>query len=59
METYTDGLGVTLFTENAKNSFKEIIKRMGWKLEETGDMFYVTYPVDDENLMDFLIDSMI
>lgn len=59
METYTDGLGVAPFTENAKNSFKEIIKRMGWELKETGDMFYVTYPVDDEYLMDFLIDNMI
>lgn len=59
METYTDGLGVAAFTENAKNSFREIIKRMDWKLEENGDTFYVTYPIDDENLMDFLIDSMI
>lgn len=59
METYTDDLGMAAFTENAKNSFKEIIKRMGWRLEETGDMFYVTYPVDDEYLMDFLIDSLI
>lgn len=59
METYTDGLGVAPLTENAKNSFKEIIKRMGWKLEEIGNTFNVTYPVDDEDLMDFLIDGMI
>ena len=59
METYTDKLGVSPFTEQAKTSFKEIIKRMGWKLEEAGNEFIVTYPVKDEDLMDFLIDNMI
>lgn len=59
MKTYTDGLGVAPFTETAKNSFREIIKRMGWELEEIGDMFNVTYPVDDEDLMNFLINNMI
>ena len=59
METYTDKLGVSPFTEQAKTSFREIIKRMGWKLEEAGNEFIVTYPVKDENLMDFLIDNMI
>lgn len=59
METYTDKLGVSPFTEQAKISFREIIKRMGWKLEEAENEFIVTYPVKDEDLMDFLIDSMI
>lgn len=59
METYTDKLGVSPFTEQAKTSFKEIIKRMGWKLEEAGNEFIVTYPVKDEDLMNFLIDNMI
>lgn len=59
METYTDKLGVSPFTEQAKTSFREIIKRMGWKLEEAENEFIVTYPVKDEDLMDFLIDSMI
>lgn len=59
METYTDKLGVSPFTEQAKTSFREIIKRMGWKLEEAGNEFIVTYPVKDEDLMDFLIDNMI
>ena len=59
METYTDKLGVSPFTERAKTSFREIIKRMGWKLEETENEFIVTYPAKDEDLLDFLIDSMI
>lgn len=59
METYTDKLGVSPFTEQAKTSFREIIKRMGWKLEEAGNEFIVTYPVKDEDLMNFLIDNMI
>lgn len=59
METYTDKLGVSPFTEQAKTSFREIIKRMGWKLEGTENEFIVTYPVKDEDLMDFLIDNMI
>lgn len=59
METYTDELGVSPFTEQAKTSFREIIKRMGWKLKEAENKFIVTYPVKDEDLIDFLIDSMI
>lgn len=58
METYTDKLGVSPFTEQAKTSFREVIKRMGWKLEEAKNEFIVTYPAKDEDLMDFLIDSM-
>lgn len=61
MTTFTDNkLGVSLFTEQAKTSFREIIKRMGWKLEEEAENeFIVTYPVKDEDLMDFLIVNML
>lgn len=59
METYTDKLDVSLFTEQAKTSFREIIKRMGWKLEEAENEFIVTYPVKDKDLIDFLIDNII
>lgn len=58
METYTNTLRVSRFTEQAKTSFREIIKRMGWKLKETKNEFIVTYPAKDENLMNFLIDGM-
>ena len=59
MTTFTDKLDVSLFSEQARTSFREIIKRMGWKLEEAENEFIVTYPVKDEDLLDFLIDSMI
>lgn len=59
MKTYTDKLDIGPFNEKVKNSFKEIFKRLGWEVKETRDVFNVTYPVDDEYLMDFFIDSMI
>lgn len=59
MTTFTDKLGVSLFTEQAKTSFREIIKRMGWELEEDENEFIVTYPVKEEDLMDFLITNML
>lgn len=52
-------LDMKLFNTQTKKSFKEIMERLGWQIEEKGDEFIVTYPTNEEVLFDFLIDSMI
>lgn len=55
----TVDINMSPFNTTTKNSFKKLFKRLGWETKVIGDIFVITYPINDEDLLDFFIDSMI